>query len=325
MNTCAHLPECDSATAARALDDALAAVPLYALLRIDIHPSLSQRACWFCGCLAPHTGAYRPFDRRYHRALGKEIAAAGRKLSGRGQTASVLFGAGAPGIMNADDIAGVLDVVEVELGLTNMARLAVELMVEDVCASGIEALQSLGFGGVTLFGADAAAEGAAADAAYERLEAAVGILRDADIDDLGIAFFADLPSRSAAVLDDVTERILSLGPDRIHAHSLGERIWLDPAFRSIPAPPLHLKRLTPRILASGYGLAAPGIFVKPERRLEVAAALESRLSAATLGFGAGALTHLAGRNFRNWRTMAAYLDGAERCGGTLELSALRPA
>lgn len=322
MSHLARAPDQDLAETARAFHEALAAVPQYALLRIDIHPSLSQRACWFCGCLPPRPQTERDLERRYIKAMRNEIAAAGRALNGSGQTASVVFGAGAPFGFGPDAVAFALDAVEAEIGLTNMARLSVELLAEDVRAADIAALAGLGVGAVTVFGAETHPSGLSEEAAFERLESAIGVLRAAEIDDVGIAFFVDLPSRSPTALGEAADRILCLGPDRIHAFAFGDRVRLDPAFRSVPTPPQRLGRLTPRIIASGYSLAGPGVFVRPERRLEVAAALEARLTASTLGFGAGALSHLRGRDFRNLRKTDAYLAAAEHAGSPVELSAL---
>jgi coproporphyrinogen III oxidase-like Fe-S oxidoreductase len=323
MSNCA-LPElAPNAAACRGFEDALATAALYALLRLDLHPSMAQRACWLCGCLPASPDLASVERRRYLGALKQEIGAVAERLEGCGQTASVVFGVGAPITFEPDEIADVLDVVEAALGLTNMARITVETTPETTTTARANALVSLGVGRVTLFDVETPRRSVVPEVWFEGLECAVGVLREADIDDIGIAFFADLPASVEYDRREIAARLLSLGPDRIHAHSLGDRVRLDPGFRSVRLPPNKMDGVARQIRAAGYGQVAPGVFTKPERRLEVAAAVDARLTSSTLGFGAGALSHFGGMDFRNLRSIDAYVAAAHGSGLAVELIAPR--
>lgn len=321
MSKCA-LPElAPNAAACRGFVEALSTASLYKLLRLDIHPSMALRACWLCGCL-PVAPAPAAVDRRsYLNALSDEIGSVAERLQGRGQTASIVFGAGSPITFEPAEMAFILDVVEAALGLTNMARITVEMTPETTTSARAKSLTSLGVGRVTLFDVDSRKRILDPEVWFEGLESSVGALREAEVDDIGIAFFADLPSRLEHDRRDIAARILALGPDRIHAHSLGDRVRLDPGFRDVCPPAKGTEGVARQIRAAGYGQVAQGVFTKPERRLEVAAALDARLASSTLGFGAGALTHFGGMDFRNLRSINAYVDAAKGSGLAVDLIA----
>lgn len=305
--------------ASRLFEAALGATPLYALLRLDIHASLAHRACRFCGCLSPTPAIDLALRRRYLGAVARQMAAAARRLNGCGQTASIEFGAGAPFALRAQEIAECLDTIESELGLTNMARIGIELLPEDADPALIESLCALGVTAVTLFAVDRFDLADCKDARFEQLEAAVGTMRAAGIDDLGVAYFTDLPAAASA--GRRADRIASLAPDRISAHSMSDRIRIDPAFRAVREPPRRPDRVAEAFQEAGYRPIAPGRFVRPERRLEAAAALDRRLSQATIGFGVGALSHIGGSDFRNPHRLGSYVAAVEASGYGVELGA----
>lgn len=305
--------------ASRLFEAALGATPLYALLRLDIHASLAHRACAFCGCLAPAPAIDAAMRRRYLRAVARQMAASARRLNGCGQTASIAFGAGAPFALRAQDVAECLDTIESELGLTNMARIGIELLPEDADPALIESLCALGVTAVTLYAIDRSDKADCEDDRFEQLEAAIGTMRAAGIDDVGVAYFTDLSAAASA--ERRTDRIVSLAPDRISAHSMSDRIRVDPAFRAVREPMRRPSRIAETLRGAGYRPIAPGRFVRPERRLEAAAALDCRLSRATIGFGVGALSHIGGSDFRNPHRLGAYIAAVDASGYGVELSA----
>lgn len=308
--------------ASRVFESALRSVPLYALLAATVHPSLAHRACWLCGCLPPGPPLGAAQKDEYLDCVAAEIAILADRLNGRGRLASVAFGAGAPTPLSADEIAAVLDMIEDALGLTDLTSIAVEMTPEMVCLADMRGLVALGVTRFTVFAESAAPGGVA----FNVIEDAVGALRDAAADDVGLAYIADLPARSSAEAVDQAERLLALGPDRLVLHRLADRISRDPAFVGI-APPLHRAAPFPaadRFRAAGFVEAPQGVFVKAEQKLDRAASLDARLAGAQIGLGAGGLGRLGTRLFRNVRRLDVYAGVLDLGLSPVELAAPAP-
>ncbi|MBY0421548.1 MAG: radical SAM protein [Parvularculaceae bacterium] len=313
----------EAVDAARALEAALSSMPLYALVQANVHPSLAHRGCWFCGCVPPQPRMGREQKAEYLDCVAAEIAILSNLLNGHGRLAGVAFGAGAPAALTPDDIVAVLDAIEISLGLTDLTCVTVEMTLEMIRRSDMRALVASGVRRFTLFAESQMAE----NVTFDAIEDAMVALRDAAAEDVGVAYIADLPARSAVEAADHAERLLALGPDRLVAHRLGDRVAVDPAFAGV-APPTVTglpQGSLEAVQAAGLAPAAAGVFVRPERRLERAAALDARLVASQIGVGAGALGRLGGRLFRNARRLDLYSGIVEFGMPPVELMAEAPA
>ena len=116
----------DASVDAKLYSEKLRAVELYEPLSIYVHIPFCRQLCWYCGCNMRVENSYDRI-RAYVDALLDEICMVGGVVGGRGRIANVHFGGGTPNTLVADDLACILDAIERELGLTDDARLAIEL------------------------------------------------------------------------------------------------------------------------------------------------------------------------------------------------------
>lgn len=310
--------------AAAAYAAALRAIPLYQLLKIDVHPAVAHRACWFCGAF-PVPPPKGPAQRaEYLDCLAADLALTARHLNGRGRPAVVAFGAGAPAPLSPVEVGAVLDAIEAELGLTDLTAVGYEIADASLAASDAAAMVAVGVSRFTVFasGPPSALAGAAD---FDALEAQVTALRDAGAADVGVAFCIDQPHRAPGDAAAFAALVASLGPDRIVAHRSADRQAVDPSLAAVAPPrfqPLP-ERAVHGFRATGYAEIAGGVFVRPERALERAAHLDARLDRARLGFGAGSLSRLSGVLFRKTRDAARYCSLAE--AGRAPLDHVAPA
>lgn len=192
-------------------------VDLYEPISVHVHVPLCRDLCGF-GESQPHIEHFGDRALQYVRALVSEIALHANALQGRGRPASVLFCGGAPNCLDRRGIARVLSAIEAELGLTDDARLAIELDPRFLSAGGAEEFVSLGFARCSLGAQEFdPALLAAADRmrSFDHVAARVGELRAAGVADLSCDVHYGRPGQTVASFADTLDQVVRLGPDGV--------------------------------------------------------------------------------------------------------------
>lgn len=195
----------------------LRSVGQYEPLSVYVHIPYCRQLCWYCGCNMRVENNYERI-RTYVTALLDEIRMVGGVMSGRGRIASVHFGGGTPNILVADDLASILDVIEGEFGLTDDARLAIELDPRLLRKGDVRWLADLGFHRMSLGVQDFDIGVQWAINRVQRFEmvaSCVRDMRDAGVTDISFDLLYGLPKQSLESFGDTIDKAISLSPDRM--------------------------------------------------------------------------------------------------------------
>lgn len=306
----------------------LSEVGLYEPLSLYIHIPFCRRMCWYCGC---NMRVENDYSRalRYVEALNDEIALVGRALAGAGRPLSVHFGGGTPNYLKADDVAGILEAVELSLGLTDSTRLSIELDPRLIADGDIESLGSLGFSRMSLGVQDFDPAVQAAInriQSFDLIDSAVGEMRRIGVDDISFDLLYGLPLQTLDTFEESLTKTVALAPDRVavfgYAHlpaALPRQRLLDESL--LPADELRadLADLADRMLVeAGYRRIGFDHYAKPDNPL-ARAEMDGRLrrnfqgftddpADTTLGFGASAISQVGGLYAQNAKSLADYYD-----------------
>ncbi len=264
---------------------------------------------------------------RYVEALKNEIRIAGRILSGNGRPMSVHFGGGTPNYLHVEDLARILQVIELELGLTNDSRLAIELDPRLVSKDDIQRLVDLGFSRMSLGVQDFDPEVQLAInrlQSFEMIEGAVSDIRRAGINDLSFDLLYGLPRQTISSFAQTIGKTIALAPDRVsvfgYAHMPGmlkrQRLIDEKALPSKVARSELSALADEMFVASGYSRIGFDHYAKPDNLL-AKAQREGRLrrnfqgftddlALATIGFGASAISYVGGLYAQNAKTLSEY-------------------
>ncbi|MEM9169441.1 MAG: radical SAM protein, partial [Pseudomonadota bacterium] len=202
---------------AGAFADKLAGIGPYEPVSLYVHVPFCRRMCWYCGCTMRVENNYARV-RRYVDALCEEIRAVGDVLSGRGRPIGVHFGGGTPNILHNEDLARVLQAVEESIGLTDDARLAIELDPRLLENGDAAALRTLGFTRISLGVQDFdrhVQEAINRVQSFELVEACVSDMRVAGVDDLSIDILYGLPKQTERTFLRTLDKVVALSPDRV--------------------------------------------------------------------------------------------------------------
>ena len=195
----------------------LSALPLYEPLSLYVHSPFCRSLCWYCGC---NMRVENHYERalRYVSALQKEFGIIAGFMGGAGRVRSVHFGGGTPNYFAVDEIADILHAIECEFGLTDDARLAIELDPRLVKGDDVAALAGLGFGRISVGVQDFNPEVQRAInrmQEYDMVERVVCDARAAGVDDLSFDILYGLPKQTLQSFDDTLKTAIALAPDRI--------------------------------------------------------------------------------------------------------------
>lgn len=302
----------DGSVCAADYEDRLRAVDLYDPLSIYIHIPFCKQLCWFCGCTM-RVENHRRRVSGYVDALAAEIGLVARALGGRGRPGSVHFGGGTPNFLSVEEIAAVLETVESELGLTDDARLAIELDPRLIRDNDITGLADLGFARMSLGVQDFDSSVQAAInrvQSFELIESVVGEMRRNGVEDVAFDLLYGLPKQTLPGFSATLEKAVALCPDRIaifgYAH-LPDALPRQRLIREEDLPDEQLRAdlafLADRaLLAAGYRRIGFDHYARPGNRL-ARAAIEGRVrrnfqgftedaAAATIGIGASAISRI---------------------------------
>ncbi len=308
--------------------DRLSAVELYEPLSLYVHVPFCKKLCWYCGC---NMRVENDYGRalRYVCALAKEISLVGRRLGGAGRPRSVHFGGGTPNYLLVDEIADILQAIELEFGLTDDSNLAIELDPRLIRDDDISRLATLGFQRMSLGVQDFDREVQLAInrvQSFEMIESAVGEMRRAGINDISFDLLYGLPKQTLASFRDSLEKTIALAPDRVsifgYAHlpaALPRQRLIDSD--SLPGADLRAdlaEQADEALIAAGYRRIGFDHYAKPDNALAVAdregrlrrnfQGFTDDLALTTLGFGASAISSVNGLYAQNEKSLTGYYD-----------------
>ena len=307
---------------------ALSAIGLYESLSLYIHVPFCAQLCWYCGC-------NMRVENRYNRvmpyvlSLQDEIRMVGGLLGGRGRPISLHFGGGTPNFLQPADIERILDAIEMELGLTDDARLAIELDPRLVGDGDIAALAALGFSRISLGVQDfdpRVQKAINRIQSFEMIENCVGLARAAGINDLSFDLLYGLPHQTEASFAETIAKAISLSPDRLAIFGYAHLPEVLPRQRLIDAEALPgatargdlTSTADEMLIASGYQRIGFDHYAKPDNPLAVALregrlrrnfqGFTDEIARATIGLGASAVSFVNGLYAQNEKSVKDYQD-----------------
>lgn len=305
---------------------ALSAIGLYESLSVYIHIPFCAQLCWYCGC-------NMRVENRYNRvmpyvlSLQDEIRMVGGLLGGRGRPISLHFGGGTPNFLQPADIARILDAIEMELGLTDDARLAIELDPRLVRDGDIASLAELGFSRISLGVQDfdpTVQQAINRIQSFEMIENCVGMARAAGINDLSFDILYGLPHQTVTSFAQTIGKAISLSPDRLAIFGYAHLPEVLPRQRLIDAEALpsadarsELTAMADDMLvAAGYQRIGFDHYAKPDNPLAVALrkgklrrnfqGFTDEIARATIGLGASAVSFVNGLYAQNEKSVKEY-------------------
>lgn len=316
----------DGSVDAELYAEKLRAVDLYEPLSIYVHIPFCRQLCWYCGCNMRVENNYERV-RAYVDALLDEICIVGGVVGGKGRIANVHFGGGTPNILVADDLACILDAIERELGLTDDARLAIELDPRLMRKGDARLLAELGFHRMSLgvqdfdIGVQWAINRIQR---YEMVATCVREMRDAGVTDISFDLLYGLPKQSLQSFGETIDKAISLAPDRFAVFGYAHLPRMIPRQRMIcddQLPGIEMRAelaalADEKLIAAGYLQIGFDHYAKPENALALAMG-EGRLhrnfqgftddvAETTIGFGASAISFVHGVYAQNEKDIGDY-------------------
>lgn len=309
----------------------LGEVRLYEPLSLYVHVPFCRQLCWYCGC---NMRVENDYGRalRYVAALTREIQLVGRTLNGAGRPLCVHFGGGTPNFLKVDDIAEILAAIELELGLTDSTRLAIEFDPRLIGEGDIERLAGLGFSRMSLGVQDFDPEVQAAInriQSFDLVESAVGEMRRVGVNDISFDILFGLPKQTLTTFAATIAKTIALSPDRVAVFGYAHLPAALPRQRLIDEtvlPPGDLRAdladlADDMLVAAGYRRVGFDHYAKPDNALARAdhegrlrrnfQGFTDDLAETTLGFGASAISHVGGLYAQNAKTLADYYQAIE--------------
>lgn len=264
---------------------------------------------------------------QYLDALLDEIRMVGGLLGGAGRPVNVHFGGGTPNFLIADDLKRILDTIELELGLTDDARLAIELDPRLIRDDDMFRLATLGFSRMSLGVQDLDPDVQKAInriQSFDLVENCVSSMRQAGINDISFDILYGLPKQTPKSFAATMAKVIALSPERLSVFGYAHLPAALPRQRMIREEDLpdeimreELAAIADDMLvAAGYARIGFDHYAKPDNPLAIAA-WEKRLrrnfqgftddiAETSIGFGASAISFAGGLYAQNAKSVRDY-------------------
>lgn len=321
-------PAPGGAAAARRYTDALAAVARRPddAVAIDVQLPFCPMQCSYCAFDVTVTRDALQID-RYIDALETEIALVADHLGERHDVVQLHFGGGTPNYLSDAQLERIVRAIGRRFRLVAETESTIDCDPRRASARQLDTLRALGFGHLRLGMADLRPE---VQRAVGRIQSAAlmrdvcDMAREAGFETVGIDLLYGLPGQSEDSLRETLAEVVALGPDRVCCHPYVHRPnehWHQCAIdrAHLPAPndhPALFRAAADTLTSAGYTWIGLDHFVLDTDEIATAQA-EGRLrcgilgytampQAHVLGFGAGALSDVAGTTARNESQLAAW-------------------
>lgn len=316
----------DSRVTGEVYAKALSRVSLYDPLSLYVHVPFCKQLCWYCGC-------NMRVENRYERALSYvdsvicEARLVSAVLQGRGRPVAMHFGGGTPNFLEVEEIGRILDAVECEFGLTDDARLAIELDPRLIKPGDIKRFAELRFSRISLGVQDFAPRVQRAInriQTFDLIESCVSEIRQAGIADLSFDLLYGLPCQNLETFSDTIEKTIALAPDRVSVFGYAHLPSVLPRQKMIrdadlPAPDLRAElaaKADEMLIGAGYARIGFDHYAKPGNSLFDAAragvlrrnfqGFTDDIATTMIGLGASAISFVSGVYAQNAKTVKQY-------------------
>ncbi len=263
----------------------------------------------------------------YVDAVLDEIRIVSRYLRGAGRPMTVHFGGGTPNYLEADDLERILNTIEIELGLTDDALLAIELDPRLIRKDDVPRLAALGFTRMSLGVQDlnpGVQKAINRIQSVELIENCVSAMRKSGIQDISFDILYGLPKQTPQNFAATIENVIALGPDRLSVFGYAHLPSALPRQRMINDQDLPCQSMRrdlaaladDALVSAGYVRIGFDHYAKPDNPLAIADR-EGRLKRnfqgftddianASIGIGASAISFINGLYIQNEKDIRHY-------------------
>ncbi len=303
----------------------LAALAPAATLSLYLHVPFCRELCRYCGCYTKAVRQREPVA-RYAALLRREIELVAERAASRRVT-RIHWGGGTPSILGPEELAALDALLTATFDRSGLVEHAIELDPRALDAPLVAALRAIGVNRASLGVQDVSPhvqEAIGRPQPAERVEAAIGLLRNAGIDALNLDLMYGLPKQTLADIRRNVEFVGRVRPERISLFGYAHVPWFKPHQRLIDAAALpgaaerleQAESARRALVALGYRPIGLDHFARPDDELALAAA-RGRLhrnfqgyttddAEALLGFGASAIGRLPQGYVQNSHDLHAY-------------------
>lgn len=205
-------------------------------ISLYMHIPYCAEMCWYCGCMTKIVKRYAPIS-SYVDSLTAEIDLIASHLPERFRAGAVHWGGGSPTILNADDWKRTFATLHNRFDFGDDADIAVEMDPRTTTPEYVQALADCGVNRVSIGVQDfdpKVQEAINRVQPYEVTERVVGWLREAGITNINLDLMYGLPHQTTALVEDMTNKALSLTPSRIALFGYAHVPWMKKHQRLIP-------------------------------------------------------------------------------------------
>lgn len=205
-------------------------------ISLYMHIPYCDEMCWYCGCLTKIVKRYAPIS-SYVDSLTAEIDLVAARLPGKFKAGAVHWGGGSPTILKADDWKRTFATLHDRFEFGADADIAVEMDPRTTTPEYVAALAECGVNRVSIGVQDfdeTVQKAINRMQPYEVTARVVGWLRDAGITNINLDLMYGLPHQTVGLVEDMTEKALSLAPSRIALFGYAHVPWMKKHQRLIP-------------------------------------------------------------------------------------------
>lgn len=286
---------------------------------VYIHIPFCVRKCAYCDFLS--MPAERTRQMEYVRALKREIAQAAQRYSGR-TVETVFFGGGTPSLLEAEEIAEILDCLRAQYQVDADTEITLEMNPGTAGADKLLRLRNAGVNRLSI-GLQSAVNAELALLGrihtYEDFLRTFHLAREAAFSNINIDLMSALPGQSTAGWLCTLGTVTALEPEHISAYSLmiEEGTTLYDNLETYPALPdedeeRYIYQVTKQFLAEkGYQRYEISNYARPGyecRHNSIYWQRGVRHTADYVGFGLGASSTVGAERWRNTSDMERYLQ-----------------
>ena len=205
-------------------------------ISLYMHIPYCAEMCWYCGCMTKIVKRYAPIS-SYVDSLTAEIDLVASHLPERYRAGAVHWGGGSPTILNADDWKRTFATLHNRFDFGDDADIAVEMDPRTTTPEYVQALADCGVNRVSIGVQDfdpKVQQAINRVQPYEVTARVVGWLREAGITNINLDLMYGLPHQTTALVEDMTNKALSLNPSRIALFGYAHVPWMKKHQRLIP-------------------------------------------------------------------------------------------
>lgn len=294
-------------------------------LLIYLHVPFCNSKCVFCDWVADipvsQLTAVSSFGNQYVQALCAQIRAYGPKLAAIGYTPKYIYwGGGTPSRLEPRHIRAVVETLHESFDLSTLIQHAMETSPDTLTLRKLETIRDCGIArvsmGVQSFD-NAELRRSARSHTAEQVVEAVGLIRQAGIEDFNLDLIAALPGQSMETLEYSIRKTIELDPPHVslYVYRPDPRTVMAKQSNDGHRELVHLEKMMnayarakEMLLAAGYEEYATFYFAKEKRFYFRGEMYYFELQGDYVGFGSGAYSILGHRFLKNASDLHSYLN-----------------